>query len=156
MCKKEPSHSPVCDVGAVLSAKLTRRPSRSRSGCAKKKPSHFPVCVVGGVSSQNWQSDPPDQNRDAHKKTVTLSGLCCRGSLVGKADETTLPITIGMCKKKNRLILMKRFVMSGQQDSNLRPPAPKAGALAGLRHAPIIFGGEGGIRTPGTLSSTTV
>ncbi len=60
------------------------------------------------------------------------------------------------CAKKNRLILMKRFVLSGQQDSNLRPPAPKAGALAGLRHAPIIFGGEGGIRTPGTLSSTTV
>ena len=49
--------------------------------------------------------------------------------------------------------------MSGQKDSNLRPPAPKAGALAGLRHTPkkkttlIVFplsGGEGGIRTPGT------
>ena len=47
---------------------------------------------------------------------------------------------------------------SGQKDSNLRPPAPKAGALAGLRHAPkkkttyIVFFscGEGGIRTPGT------
>ena len=25
---------------------------------------------------------------------------------------------------------------SGQQDLNLRPPAPKAGALAGLRYAP--------------------
>ena len=30
-----------------------------------------------------------------------------------------------------------RFSMSGQQELNLRPPAPKAGALAGLRHAPI-------------------
>ena len=47
---------------------------------------------------------------------------------------------------------------SGQKDSNLRPPAPKAGALAGLRHTPkkktifIVFflRGEGGIRTPGT------
>lgn len=28
-------------------------------------------------------------------------------------------------------------MLSGQQDSNLRPPAPKAGALAGLRYAPI-------------------
>ena len=27
--------------------------------------------------------------------------------------------------------------MSGYQDSNLGPPAPKAGALAGLRYAPI-------------------
>ena len=50
------------------------------------------------------------------------------------------------------------LIMSGQKDSNLRPPAPKAGALAGLRHTPkkktifIVFflRGEGGIRTPGT------
>ena len=28
------------------------------------------------------------------------------------------------------------FCLSGQKDSNLRPPAPKAGALAGLRHTP--------------------
>lgn len=27
---------------------------------------------------------------------------------------------------------------SGRQDSNLRPPAPKAGALTGLRHAPKL------------------
>ena len=27
--------------------------------------------------------------------------------------------------------------LSGHQDSNLGPPAPKAGALTGLRHAPI-------------------
>ena len=44
--------------------------------------------------------------------------------------------------------------MSGRQDSNLRPPAPKAGALTGLRYAPCafcgIFGGESGIRTRGT------
>ena len=51
------------------------------------------------------------------------------------------------------------FSLSGQKDSNLRPPAPKAGALAGLRHTPkkktmqpssSFFRGEGGIRTPGT------
>ena len=46
--------------------------------------------------------------------------------------------------------------MSGWQDSNLRPPAPKAGALTGLRHTPKKknsgkkFSGEGGIRTRGT------
>ena len=46
---------------------------------------------------------------------------------------------------------------SGRQDSNLRPPAPKAGALTGLRYAPNIFdGGERGIRTPGTVSRTPV
>ena len=31
------------------------------------------------------------------------------------------------------------FLLSGWQDSNLRPPAPKAGALTGLRHTPIIY-----------------
>ncbi len=51
--------------------------------------------------------------------------------------------------------------MSGRQDSNLRPPVPKTGALTGLRHAPnknlqdsevviIENGGDGGIRTLGT------
>ena len=28
--------------------------------------------------------------------------------------------------------------LSGWQDSNLRPPAPKAGAITGLRYAPMI------------------
>ena len=28
------------------------------------------------------------------------------------------------------------FLMSGWQDSNLRPPAPKAGAITGLRYTP--------------------
>ena len=28
--------------------------------------------------------------------------------------------------------------LSGRQDSNLRPPAPKAGTLTGLRYAPNI------------------
>ena len=30
------------------------------------------------------------------------------------------------------------FNMSGRRDSNPRPPAPKAGALTGLRYAPCI------------------
>ena len=30
----------------------------------------------------------------------------------------------------------KGFSVSGWQDSNLRPPAPKAGALTGLRYTP--------------------
>ena len=42
--------------------------------------------------------------------------------------------------QKNRGVTNLRnsfiFSLSGQKDSNLRPPAPKAGALAGLRHTP--------------------
>ena len=51
--------------------------------------------------------------------------------------------------------------MSGYQDSNLGPPAPKAGALTGLRYTPKLLiryilyltktSGEGGIRTLGTV-----
>ena len=47
------------------------------------------------------------------------------------------------------------YSLSGYQDSNLGPPAPKAGALTGLRYTPMhplgcMIGGERGIRTPGT------
>jgi hypothetical protein len=31
------------------------------------------------------------------------------------------------------------FQLSGWQDSNLRPPAPKAGAMTGLRYTPKQF-----------------
>lgn len=48
--------------------------------------------------------------------------------------------------------IIRHFKKSGWQDSNLRPSAPKADALAGLRYTPILFfqknihtGGEGGI-----------
>ena len=42
------------------------------------------------------------------------------------------------------------FFLSGYQDSNLGPPGPKPGALTGLRYTPKYYGGERGIRTPGT------
>ncbi len=32
--------------------------------------------------------------------------------------------------------LFRSLLMSGWQDSNLRPPAPKAGAITGLRYTP--------------------
>ena len=55
-------------------------------------------------------------------------------------------------------------ISSGHPDSNWGSPAPKAGAITGLRYIPsvlchiekdalrgVFLGGEGGIRTPGTL-----
>ena len=38
--------------------------------------------------------------------------------------------------KKERNYLFRSFKLSGYQDSNLGPPAPKAGALTGLRYTP--------------------
>ena len=55
------------------------------------------------------------------------------------------------------------WFLSGWQDSNLRPPRPKRGAITGLRYTPMRlskffnsvfsteFSGETGIRTLGTL-----
>jgi hypothetical protein len=40
---------------------------------------------------------------------------------------------------KKILMLCIRIVLSGWQDSNLRPPGPKPGAMTGLRYTP---GGE--------------
>ena len=67
-------------------------------------------------------------------------------------------------------LLGRQFdVVSGWQDSNLRPPGPKPGAITGLRYIPNLkifdwligrtrqlkpyknFCGEGGIRTHGTV-----
>ncbi len=41
------------------------------------------------------------------------------------------------CRKSRKLLLCKGLKWSGREDSNLRPPAPKAGALTKLRYAPI-------------------
>ncbi len=35
--------------------------------------------------------------------------------------------------------VVKGGIKSGREDLNLRPPAPEAGALAGLRYAPFRF-----------------
>ena len=46
---------------------------------------------------------------------------------------------------------LRCFFLSGRKDSNLRPPGPKPGALAGLRYAPnslLYFAVRGGFEPP--------
>ena len=57
-----------------------------------------------------------------------------------------MPIKQACClglaiKNPDQLSLRQGFdaFVSGQQDSNLRPPGPKPGALTGLRYAPINY-----------------
>ena len=49
---------------------------------------------------------------------------------------------------------------SGRQDSNLRPPAPKAGALAKLSYAPVLLSRLNGISQSqlrqGEMTSSTL
>jgi hypothetical protein len=40
------------------------------------------------------------------------------------------------------IVLRKLLKQSGRQDSNLRPPGPKPGAMTGLRYAPRIINAE--------------
>ena len=53
---------------------------------------------------------------------------------------------------------MKYLILSGRQDSNLRPPGPKPGAMTGLRYAPNLYlticirCGETGTRTQATVT----
>ena len=53
-----------------------------------------------------------------------------------------------------QLSYASNIVVSGWQDSNLRPPAPKAGAITGLRYTPKskIKSGETGTRTLATIA----
>ena len=44
---------------------------------------------------------------------------------------------MGLRKDKADKDCLYRLLMSGYQDSNLGPPAPKAGALTGLRYTPF-------------------
>ena len=49
-------------------------------------------------------------------------------------------MTISRKKNANNQVLKlkyQHFSLSGYQDSNLGPPAPKAGALTGLRYTPF-------------------
>ena len=42
-------------------------------------------------------------------------------------------------RNKSEQLIKIWYQLSGRQDSNLRPPAPKAGAIAGLRYIPKYF-----------------
>ena len=48
------------------------------------------------------------------------------------------PIELRALKINNNMNIWE-FILSGRQDSNLRPPAPKAGAITGLRYAPYTI-----------------
>ena len=58
------------------------------------------------------------------------------------------------------MIIINWLIESGWQDSNLRPPRPKRGAITGLRYTPrpcnkvilTINSGETGIRTLATVT----
>jgi hypothetical protein len=51
-------------------------------------------------------------------------------------DQCTAKKSSMFSRKDSFLKPIELHLMSGWQDSNLRPPAPKAGAITGLRYTP--------------------
>ena len=51
------------------------------------------------------------------------------------------PLDLRVGHKKGKQLNTNHFpfIKSGYQDSNLGPPAPKAGALTGLRYTPKVY-----------------
>ncbi len=70
-----------------------------------------------------------------NKFIITLQQAPTRGN----------PYAFFSTTKKARQVISNclTFYLSGYQDSNLGPPAPKAGALTGLRYTPLRYAGRG-------------
>ena len=116
------------------------------------------VAAPGGSEpSKNegrWGLDAPSARDLLHnKKRLHMNGVFCRGdpqrARAGRICK--LPPHVFRWRERStraqrranlRSILLKRelpereFILSGREDLNLRPLAPHASALAGLRHAP--------------------
>ena len=82
-----------------------------------------------------------------HSLLITVHQICTPGGIRThmKRIRSPLPDPLGYGGKRDRreimgtTLLTPRFLLwSGREDLNLRLHAPKACALAGLRHAPLI------------------
>ena len=122
----------------------------------QKKAEHFCSAFVGVAECipKNGNSNlrPSRLHRDAitqpkrQKKSRTFLFSFCRGGRVysekRKFEPAAFPIASGRdnpaktTKKKPNISVQ---LLSGWQDSNLRPPAPKAGAITELRYTPNIL-----------------
>jgi hypothetical protein len=63
----------------------------------------------------------------------SLQAIACLVFFVFSCDLEQVRV---LAKTKKPCTFVQGFVLSGWQDSNLRPPAPKAGAITGLRYTP--------------------
>ena len=71
------------------------------------------------------------------KETKKPNSDKVRHHVVGMTGfEPATPRTPCVCATRLRHIPKQTELLSGWQDSNLRPPAPKAGAMTGLRYTP--------------------
>ena len=67
---------------------------------------------------------------------ATKGASCGRSFLSRKNSFFRHTLSTAIWAKKKSLFRKLKRLLSGWQDSNLRPPAPKAGAITGLRYTP--------------------
>ena len=96
-----------------------QRRGRRRAKCFAEPISLVPLPTL----QDSWQDDFRQRTAGAKGTERALSSPAGR---------------LGTHKARRNLLSRRALAMSGREDSNLRPPEPHSGALAKLRHAPII------------------
>ena len=81
----------------------------------------------------------PRASQAAPRLNLTCSVFIASRSRQGYVVAITIPVTklLGLLQDENEKTPEMGSSQSGREDLNLRPLAPHASALAGLRHAPI-------------------
>ena len=82
-----------------------------------------------------------------YPEKMTFDGFSVRTNRINEVARLIYSMDVGSSENKTGQveIIPPCPVMSGRQDSNLRPPGPKPGAMTGLRYAPnaqFIAGGK--------------
>ena len=96
----------------------------------------FETCAPTGVRVKNrkrgyFTSCETDSCRGGRIRTCGLPDFQS-----GRNNRAVLSIFLFQFKAKKKSFQKMKRLLSGWQDSNLRPPAPKAGAITGLRYTP--------------------
>ena len=97
------------------------------------------VGVSGWVESERVATSKPKPHLVAgNAKFLLAAAKKQMGSLL-KQKELPPPTTPRRNAKRADQLVSSFLIKSGYQDSNLGPPAPKAGALTGLRYIPLFL-----------------
>ena len=122
---------------AALSASL---PNPVRTGLRHFRGSR-PLRRQGGYAQSAFGCTAPTlrRGRDGRGAVATLGSAVTR-YVPGSGDSRRGPPEEGWPPQPQSGLQEARW--SGRQDLNLRPPAPQAGALARLRHAPTVPHGD--------------
>ena len=116
--------APFTPILALIRTAIAVEPIPKKKGAGPwaRAINHYHIgstCISENPGSTTWRAGLPKAERDFYCGWRELAH--------GQAQ-----------KKQTTLSSRLLFIKSGYQDSNLGPPAPKAGALTGLRYIPFV------------------